>query len=150
MRKQSIWFILLLAGALLAACSQKETEKKVPTPVQAEISVPDHANVNEEVLISTTITQDGTPVDDADEVKYEVWKEGSKEESEMIEAASEGDGVYTMKKTFDEEAVYTIQVHVTARSMHTMPKSSIAVGNAVIPAESEKQEMNHDMEGMDH
>ncbi|OES43954.1 FixH family protein [Domibacillus iocasae] len=155
MKKQLIWFMMLLVF-MLAACTSKEEEQAAevennPTvPIEAALALPEKANVGEEVTISTTVTQDGKPVNDADEVKYEIWKDGTKENSEMIDAVLKGEGVYTAAKTFNEEAAYYIQVHVTARNMHTMPKSAIAIGNTVIPADAREGSADHDMEAMDH
>ncbi|MCP3761615.1 FixH family protein [Domibacillus sp. A3M-37] len=151
MKKQMVWFMMILVF-MLAACTPKEeqAENQPPVPIEAALSLPEKADLNEEVTISTVVTQDGEPVDDADEVKYEIWKEGLKEDSEMLDAVSEGDGFYTVEKMFNEEAAYYVQVHVTARNMHTMPKSAIAIGNAVIPADVKEETTDHDMESMDH
>src|SRR5699024_9704099 len=89
---------------------------------------------------------------DADEVVYEVWKDDEdqddnekdqeseddqdagdeddmfSDDSEMIEATNHKDGTYTAETSFDEDGVYTDQVHVTARDLHTMPLHDISVG----------------------
>lgn len=121
---------------VLGACSFKETqpEKSVPKLIEAKLEVPEKAAVKEEITITTTLMQNGKPVNDADEVTYEIWKTDSKEKSEMLNAEPKGKGVYTIQKTFNEEAVYNVQVHVTARGLHTMPKASITVGNTPNPA----------------
>jgi hypothetical protein len=135
----------IVFGLILAACApEKEVPSSPPEPIEAVLDVPKGADVGKEVIISTTVTQDGKPVDHADEVKYEIWKDGYKETSEMLDAVSKNDGVYTVSKTFNEKAVYHIQVHVTARGLHTMPKSSLSVGNA-IPSDL-KEEVHHEQE----
>lgn len=151
MKKQRIWLMMIFMF-VLAACAPKEeqTANKPPELIEASLALPEKADVNEEVTISTTVKQGGEPVDDADEVKYEIWKDGSKEASEMLDTVLEGDGIYTAVKTFNEEAAYYVQVHVTARNLHTMPKSVIAIGSAVVPADMKKESMDHDMESMDH
>ena len=151
MKKQAVWFMMSFVF-LLAACAPKEEQKtnQPLEPIEASMDLPEKAGLNEKVTISTKVTQGGEPIDDADEVKYEIWKDGSKENSEMLEAVFEEDGVYTVKKTFNEEAVYYVQVHVTARNLHTMPKSAISIGNAVVPADMKDESMDHDMESMDH
>lgn len=138
MNRKAVCMIML--GLLLAACAPEKNEPpSPPEPVEAVLHVPEKVNAGEEVTVSTTITEDGEPVDNPDEVKYEIWKDGHKENSEMLDAVSKGNGIYTVSKTFNEEAVYYVQVHVTARGLHTMPKSAFSVGNAVTPARPDKE-----------
>ncbi len=138
----------LIGLFVLGACgTEKEAESAaVPQsmePVEAELTVAATAEKGEAVPLSVTVTQDGQPVDDADEIKFEVWKNGAKEESEMIKASLTKDGVYEAETTFAEEAVYTVQVHVTARSMHTMPTTNVTVGHPETAAEAEEEESEH-------
>lgn len=115
---------------LMAACApEKKETATLPKPVDAALQVPETAGINEAVTFSAKVTQNGESVDDADEVKYEIWKEGFKESSEMLDAAAEGAGAYTVSKTFEEAAVYHVQVHVVARGQHTMPKAAITIEN---------------------
>ncbi|MCM3787950.1 FixH family protein [Domibacillus indicus] len=131
---------MMMLGLLLAACAPEKNEPPpLPEPVEAVLHVPEKVDAGEEVTVSTTITEDGEPVDNPDEVKYEIWKDGHKENSEMLDAVSKGNGVYTLSKTFNEEAVYYVQVHVTARGLHTMPKSAFSVGNVATPAQPGKE-----------
>lgn len=137
---------------VLGACGADETASGTETvqsmePVEAELNVPATADKDETVTLAVRVTQDGEAVDDADEIKFEVWKNGAKEESEMTKASLTEDGVYEAETTFVEEAVYTVQVHVTARSMHTMPTTNVTVGHpetaAEADAEAEQDHHNH-------
>ncbi|OLN23814.1 hypothetical protein BTO30_02385 [Domibacillus antri] len=147
----AVLFMMLVF--VLAACGEEKVNEETPAklePIEAKLTVPETAALNEKVTISTTVRQNGEAVDDADEVKYEIWKDGAKEEGEMIEAEAKGDGVYSIQKAFDEEAVYYVQVHVTARGLHTMPKSPVAVGNATVPADTDASGKEEDHEMEDH
>ena len=144
----------LIGLFVLGACgTEKEAESAaIPQsmePVEAELTVAATAEKGEAVPLSVTVTQDGQPVDDADEIKFEVWKNGAKEESEMIKASLTKDGVYEAETTFAEEAVYTVQVHVTARSMHTMPTTNVTVGHPETAAEAEEESEHHQHAGAD-
>lgn len=144
----------LIGLFVLGACgTEKEAESAaVPQsmePVEAELTVEATAEKGEAVPLSVTVTQDGQPVDDADEIKFEVWKNDAKEESEMIKASLTKDGVYEAETTFAEEAVYTVQVHVTARSMHTMPTTNVTVGHPETAAEAEEESEHHHHAGAD-
>ena len=129
MTRFGVVFGLIGLFALGACGTEKEAESAtVPQsmePVEAELTVAATAEKEETVPLSVKVTQDGQPVDDADEIKFEVWKNSAKEESDMIKATLTKDGVYEAETTFAEEAVYTVQVHVTARSMHTMPTTNV-------------------------
>ncbi|MCA0981781.1 FixH family protein [Exiguobacterium aestuarii] len=144
----------LIGLFVLGACgTEKEAESAtVPQsmePVEAELTVAATAEKEETVPLSVKVTQDGQPVDDADEIKFEVWKNGAKEESDMIKASLTKDGVYEAETTFAEEAVYTVQVHVTARSMHTMPTTNVTVGHPETTAEAEEDSDHHHHAGAD-
>ena len=144
----------LIGLFVLGACgTEKEAESAaVPQsmePVEAELTVAATAEKGEAVPLSVTVTQDGQPVDDADEIKFEVWKNDAKEESDMIKATLTKDGVYEAETTFAEEAVYTVQVHVTARSMHTMPTTNVTVGQPEMAAEAKEDSDHHHHAGAD-
>ncbi|WP_203364156.1 FixH family protein [Bacillus sp. REN10] len=138
---------------LLGACGQQKqpNENATPQPIVAELTVPEKAAVNEEVALITKVTQGEEIVSDADEVVYEVWQEGKKEDSEMIEAKKDKEENYIAKKTFPQDGIYHVQVHVTARGLHTMPKKPITIGqgqstdSTQTPAETEEHQQHSDM-----
>ncbi|KUP09175.1 hypothetical protein Q73_03635 [Bacillus coahuilensis m2-6] len=140
-----------MSALLLAACGEDtsngdkhENMDMEPVAIAADLSVPEKAEVGEAVTIDTHVTQGDASIEDADEVKYEIWMDGMKDSSEMLEAAVGEDGHYTLEKTFDQDGVYYVQVHVTAEGMHTMPKSPIAVGDAEVTTEDmDSSEMDH-------
>lgn len=71
----------------------------------------------------------GKRVTDADEVMFEVWKEGKKGSSKTSKAKEEK-GAYHLRTEFDEEGVYTVQSHVTAKQQDNMPTVKVRVGDA--------------------
>ncbi|WP_064092395.1 FixH family protein [Rossellomorea aquimaris] len=147
MKKLGILMLLGVLSLFLAACGNSNGENstdedKKMVQVDANLELPQKAKKGETVSLSTKVTQGDENVDDAEEVKYEIWKNGKKEESEMIEAKHEKDGVYKAEKAFEEDGMYTVQVHVTARDMHTMPKAEIAIGDV--------EAREHEESGDDH
>ena len=149
------FFVTLL---LLSACTANSNQSNNETPkiVNAQIMIPGKISLNKESVLSVRVTQGSDNVDDADEVQFEIWKENNKEDSEMIEAQHEKDGIYTVKKTFKEDGIYYVQTHVTARDMHVMPKKPFIVGIATeeelkkLEKESQKQDAPHDNSGSHH
>ncbi|WP_221563367.1 FixH family protein [Alkalihalobacillus sp. TS-13] len=96
--------------------------------LEVDLQSPETADKGETVTIKAMVMYGDEHVADANEVVFEVWKEGSKDDSEMIEATNDGEGMYSIESSFDEEGVYFVQSHVTARDMHNMPKKEIKVG----------------------
>ncbi|MGM7700597.1 FixH family protein [Pseudalkalibacillus sp. Hm43] len=95
--------------------------------LEVKLDGPEEVKQGDSVTFKAMVTQGEEHVADADEVMFEIWKEGAKDESKMIEASNEGGGMYSIETTFDEEGTFFVQSHVTARSMHTMPKQQVTV-----------------------
>lgn len=125
--------VLLFAIALiLAGCSKEETEDQLPKMLNVELDItPKSAEVNELVTFKAKVTYGDEKVTDADDVSFEIWRE-DQEESETFETAHSKDGLYVFEKTFNQEGTYYVYAHVTARSMHTMPREEFSI---VIPNE---------------
>lgn len=132
--KKRNWFIgsLLAAVLMLSACGQADDNQTAiideSTPIEVELLVPETAELDEVVVFESVVTQGDDLVEDASEVVYEVWLEGQKEQSEMIEADEQDGHVYRLSHTFDEAGRYHVQTHVTARGLHMMPTKQIDVG----------------------
>jgi uncharacterized protein with ACT and thioredoxin-like domain len=152
-------FLVILCLSLLVGCNtnsdvEKETELK---PLNVEISVsPEKLNPSEEVKIDAQVTYGDEKVEDADEVKFQIWEKGNEEEDEFINGEHKGKGIYSITKEFDHDGVFIVVAHVTARSMHNMPKKEILVGDATQLEESNEEAIsetdehnNHSHEGHD-
>ncbi|MGG3914737.1 FixH family protein [Rossellomorea vietnamensis] len=148
MKKISLFMLVGFLALFIAACGNSKEdngankEEKLEA-IDAKLDVPEKGEKGEPVSLSTKVTQGDENVDDAGEVKYEIWKNGQKDESEMIEAKHEKGGLYKAEKTFQEDGLYTVQVHVTARDMHTMPKTEIAIGEVEAGEHEEAGEDHH-------
>ncbi|GLB59749.1 FixH family protein [Cytobacillus sp. NCCP-133] len=143
-------FIIIASFLVLSGCSQSEQgeskeAEEVPQIIDAVLMVPETLDTGKEASLAVTIKQGSEAVTDADEVKFEIWKEGKKEDSEMVEAKHDSEGIYTANYTFPEEGIYSIQSHVTARSQHTMPKVSVQVGD--VKTEDAGHEHEHEKNG---
>lgn len=147
--KKIIWWSLPFL--LLAACGTGEADSPGAGEPLEEVMVAfnteQQAAVAQEVVLSVSVTQGDEAVEDADEVVYEVWESGDRDNSEMIPAEHTEDGVYEAKTSFEEEGLYYMQAHTTARSLHVMPKQEVTVGNpdpdSIVPDDSD------DSQGMD-
>lgn len=83
------WFYSLVAVPfLLAACGDDpEVETldtaEVPAIVEVDIQTAEQLNVGETIQLSARVTQEEEAVNDAKEVKFEVWESGLRDEGEM-------------------------------------------------------------------
>ncbi|MEG0472519.1 MAG: FixH family protein [Solibacillus sp.] len=130
------WMYSLVAiPVLLFGCGGEEPEVDtldsgvMPVEVVVEIQTPEHLNVNETIQLAARVTQSNEAVNDAEEVKFEVWESGLREDGRMLDGKLTEDGVYAVDYTFDHDGVYYMFAHTTARGLHVMPKQQLVVGN---------------------
>ncbi|WP_153127049.1 FixH family protein [Peribacillus tepidiphilus] len=118
--------LALISLFVLGGCSQ---ENEVPELIEVKFkTIPETIKVNEEVEVVATVTQGTERVEDADEVKFEIWKEGQTEEQhKKIEAKHTKNGEYKITYVFKETGKYYVISHTTARGMHNMPKNEVIV-----------------------
>lgn len=155
--KKLLWMVLLAGILLLAACGEKEDSAGAGmniNPIETTFNSPETADPGEKMTLSVTVVQGEALVKDADEVVYEVWESGHRDESEMLTAEHIGEGVYEAETSFEKEGLYFAQAHTTARRLHVMPKQEITVGNpapeTVVPDDGDDSESNADMKGHGH
>ncbi|MFZ7947208.1 MULTISPECIES: FixH family protein [Bacillaceae] len=134
--KKNLFLLLCLLIALEGCSKTDNTAQKdeVPALLEVAIKTPDIVNAKEEVKIEAIVTQGEDKVNDAEEVNFEIWKEGQEKHARYI-GKSQGKGIYSINNTFSEEGKYYIVAHVTARDMHNMPKKEITVGSEKAPTE---------------
>lgn len=129
------WFYSLVAVPfLLVGCGddpEVETFEtaEVPAIVDVHIQTAEQLNAGETIQLAARVTQDEEAVNDAKEVKFEVWESGLRDKGEMLDGELTEDGIYVADYTFDHDGVYYMFAHTTARGMHVMPKQELIVGN---------------------
>lgn len=140
-------FLFISLIAILAACGKDDAEPLGEVeelhPIEVELTVTEAVKVGESVEMTTLVTQNGEEIADADKVVYEIWEEGKKEESEMLDAVNEKDGTYTGETSFDADGMYHIQVHVDARAQHSMPTKTVTVGDGGEYEEETEEDGSH-------
>ncbi|MGI2329415.1 FixH family protein [Planococcus sp. YIM B11945] len=147
--KKVAWLVMVML--LLGACGTDEPASSgagtMPEEVKVSFNTEQTAEAIQPVVLSVTVTQGEEAVEDADEVVFEVWQSGHREHSEMITAEHTEKGIYEAVTEFDEDGLYFVQAHTTARRLHAMPKQEITVGSpdpaSIIPDDSD------DSQGMD-
>ena len=126
------WLYSLVAVPfVLFGCGDDEVETletaEVPAFVEVQIQTEEQLNVGE-VQLAARVTQDEEVVNDAQEVMFEVWESGFRDEGDMLGGQLTEDGIYVADYTFDHDGVYYMFAHTTARGMHVMPKQKLIVG----------------------
>jgi hypothetical protein len=147
-------FTCIMALGIITGCSSDDKTSQTESPsldiIEVSIETPETVNLKEEVLLQAHVSQGTDKVDDADEVKFEISQTG-KSATEMLIAENNGNGTYSVKKTFEENGIYTVTAHVTARSMHSMPRKEIKVGDGgTASSQSEPSEEDSKSHDSDH
>lgn len=132
MRKLAIAFAS--TAILLAGCNDSEDVQTNVNDVsmhivEVDILTPKQLNPQEPILLEAQVTQGGEVVNDADDVTFEVWESGLREQGVMLEATLTEDGKYSVEHTFEKEGVFFMFAHTNARGLHIMPKQQVVVGN---------------------
>ncbi len=145
MKRFLLILMTVLMGLSATACAQQEVEDE-PQFLDVQLTAsPEKAQLNEEVTFEAKVTYGTEEVEDADEVKFEIWRSQAEEHEKIVVEHGER-GIYRLKKAFSEEGTYYIIAHVTARSMHNMPKVEFVVGS---PSEPEGSAESTEMKDMD-
>ncbi|WP_026688970.1 FixH family protein [Alteribacter aurantiacus] len=154
---KKVFFVTLMSVFIVACGGQDEedTQSSDPLdnlgPIDVEVTMDSEGDPGDWTL-EALVSQEGDPVNNADEVVFEVWKQGEKEDSDMLEYEEVNDGVYSASYTFEEEGIYFVIPHVTAHGMHVMPTHELVIGD-VDPDEhyhEAEEEQGHDHEDHGH
>jgi hypothetical protein len=149
MKKMLFLSLMILAFLLVSACNNKQhpANDDLPEFVEVDLTVnPENGKANEPIVFEAKVTQGDENVEDADEVKFEIWR-AKDEEHEKITVEHSEDGIYRLEKTFQQEGTYYIISHVTARDMHNMPKQVFVVGTPSEPEDPSESKDDMNMEG---
>ncbi len=122
----------------LAACSNDEKheehkkhatqESKDVSPLTVDLTVPEHIEKGKATEIKALVKHGKEKVNDADEVMFEIIKDGDSKNSVKETIKESKDGVYTLNYTFKEDGKYNVISHVTAFNQHTMPNKEVTIG----------------------
>lgn len=156
MKKRQLAISTALIALLASGCGQNDAETKASgeeveiVPISVDLTVPETGTAGEAIQLAAVVTQGEEKVTDANEVEYEIWEDGKKEDSWMVKSDQKTDGIYEAETKFEHDGVYHVQVHVTARDMHTMPMKEITIGTGSsdeVKAESDENHDHHSAEG---
>ena len=146
--KVGFWLVCIFTLIACGSNNQVDEGDGELLSLDVEFELPEQAEVGETVELKATVTYGNEMVTDADEVVFEHWLTGNEDDGTMLESTNHEDGTYTAKVTFEEDGVYEIYAHTTARDLHTMPKKSITVGDGQAESNNvSEHDHNHHAEG---
>lgn len=154
MKKLLLMLAMMFFVVALTACAgDEEASEDELKWVEVDVKVePEQPMPNEPVSFKAVVTYGEDVVTDAREVTFEIWR-SQDETHEEIEVKEAIDGAYQLEKTFEREGTYYVIAHVTAESMHNMPRKEFVVGTPSEPEEknskSQFMDNNDDMPEMD-
>ncbi len=122
--------VLILATGCSSGQNEDHQLSLQPTvPVEVEVlTEPETLKVGTPVQIMAKVTQGEEPVEDADKVMFELWREGQADDQhQKMNGENRGDGIYAIPYTFEEPGTYYVIPHTDARGMHTMPTATLTV-----------------------
>ncbi|AZV50417.1 FixH family protein [Bacillus halotolerans] len=144
--KKMVAAVLFSAVFLLNGCGSEankaHTAAETPEVLDVKLTGPEKVKPGENAAYEAAVSYGDEAVTDADEVEFEVWKDGEKNDSKMFKAKQE-DGVYRFETEFKEDGVYTVQSHVTAKKQHSMPTLKVQVGDADAATKQPEEEQSH-------
>jgi hypothetical protein len=129
-RLSFIAVVLLAVTFLVVACQGNEQEdislNALPLEVEFGTNADSTFTLDQTIELVIQVTQDGSAVENAEEVSFEIWYTGE-DEHETIPAQHQGKGMYTISKTLEQEGTLNVMYHVTARGYHSMKKHELKV-----------------------
>ncbi|WP_248925199.1 FixH family protein [Paenibacillus hamazuiensis] len=125
--------LIVLGGFALAVCACSSSNGAAhshggdePAAVRVQITtVPETIRAGQPVRIEAKVTLGESSIDDAKKVEFEIGEDGQSQG--LFTAKHQGQGVYSLDKTFEHKGSYYIIAHVRAKGMHSMPKKQLIV-----------------------
>lgn len=131
MKKYICISFVLIFSLSLSACSLEEdvaNQYRKEKPLESEIFIPESFSDNKQETIKVVLTQDGKMVEGADYVHLEIWKQDGTVKYNMEESVEEGNGTYSISKSFDSDGLYYVKVHASNDGSIIMPQIQFIVG----------------------
>ena len=130
-KKYVCFFFFVIFSLLLTACSgEKDAVNlyKQEKPLELSIIIPESFSANHQETIKAVLTQGGKKVEGTNYVHFEIWKQDGSVNYGMEESHDEGNGTYSLSKSFDSEGLYFIKVHASNNGSIIMPQKQFIVG----------------------
>ncbi len=81
---------------------------------KVKMTIPKETKVGMKNQFSVLVTQQGKPVNQVDDVMFEIWQDVPNSKHEIIHAKRTGDGIYSIEYSFKQVGTYDVMYHVVA------------------------------------
>jgi len=145
------FFTICISGCSAYALNENAVDYyKKERPLEVDIVVPEPILLNEPQFLKVILKQDGEVVTGANDVRFTIWKKDVSTAKEVIVAKDDGNGEYSVEKTFHEDGLYYVKVQASSKGSTVMPTKQLIVGNLTeeelhdLQKNSPKQIHNHE------
>ncbi|MCL6517678.1 FixH family protein [Alicyclobacillus sp.] len=104
--------VVATAGCGGAAATPPSSATSDKPLASVAMTAPRDAAVGQAVTLQVQVTRQGAPVNQLDDVLFEVWPDQTGAEHRMMHAKRTGDGLYTASYTFPKPGKYWVMYHV--------------------------------------
>jgi YtkA-like len=81
---------------------------------KVKMTIPKETKVGEKNQFSVLVTQQDKPINQVDDVMFEIWQDVPNSKHEIIHATRTGDGIYSIDYSFRKAGTYDVMYHVVA------------------------------------
>ncbi|WP_171051869.1 FixH family protein [Alteribacter natronophilus] len=126
--------VILAVSILTGGClnQQENAAEEHEPPVTIQVLFEPRQEAGNEVPLLVRLTRGGEPVEQADEVTFEVWQHGNSPSAEVLEAEPVGDGMYEKMHIFENTGFFYVQSRAEVNGRTTATISEIEVGAITI------------------
>lgn len=115
------------ASSMNTAMNSMSNMNAIASMAKVHLTIPKDTYVGTDNTFSVKVTQSGKPVNNADEVLFEIWENKTSAKHELIRAKLTGDGVYSIEYTFSKPGSYNVMYHVVAFSNMIMTAPQLVI-----------------------
>ncbi|MDT3424673.1 hypothetical protein J2Z22_000185 [Paenibacillus forsythiae] len=129
-----VLLFLIIAGALTGCSSGGNGHSGTNMsgmsmePIKVELSwSPPEPKAKQEITFEARVTRGGEAIEDAEVVRFEIVNTADVSKKLELAGKPAGKGNYTAEGMLTEAGSYSVTLHVTARTQHSMPTRSLTV-----------------------
>lgn len=143
----SVVALFMIASCAIGQNQPGQQQADTFQTLQAELDAPSETALNEPVTLSVSLTYENEMVSNANEVDFEIWRDGARDTSKVTAAEEADNGTYSIETSFTEDGIYHIQANVSAEGNQLTPSQRIIAGD--VPEsdlEQAEQESHQELE----
>ena len=131
MKVKRLLLLCIVGISILSACSVRSDAAdlyKQENPLQVKIAMPSSIEADEPVTVKAVLSESATPIEKANFVHFEIWKQDHSIHRPMKEATFIEKGIYEMEFQLEEDGLYYFEVHAGNNGSIVSPRQQFVVG----------------------